>query len=162
MQPIEIPPGPPSMRYIFATQPWWMNVVLWSGRLALAGTFLTMLIPVGYTVWSISTGAPLSEKPDWMRGYNPVWIAMWFMQGMMWCFLAVALYRGLHGLPLLFKDEYIKAFSWNAAAIWSLLPLSLFLLPLQLEHADYIVLPDWLASAYTGAGLLNEYFGWLL
>lgn len=63
-------------------------------------------------------------------------------------------------LPISFNDEYIDAFSWNAAAVWSLLPPGL--LPLQLAHPDFVALPEWLAGAYTGAGLLNQYFGWLL
>lgn len=162
MKPIVMPSEPATMRYVFSTQPWWMNAILWIGRLALAGAILVMVVPLGLTLWGISTGAPPSEKPAWASGYNPVWIAMWFMQGMIWCFLAVTLYRGLKGLPVVYKDQFVAPFSFDAAAIWSLLPLGLFLLPLQLAYADLLILPEWTKTIYGAAGWLVKYFGWLI
>ncbi len=81
---------------------------------------------------------------------------------MMWSFLTVTLYRGLHGLPVFFKGRYVEAFSFDAAAIWSLLPLALFLLPLQLAKADLLFLPNWAESIYNGGAWIVSLFGWML
>lgn len=160
MQQIKVPSEPPSMRYVFATQPWWMNVILWAGRLALAGAILVMLVPIGFTLCYIFEACPTLDKPTWASGDNPIWIAMWCLQAMIWSFLAVTLYRGLRGLPVVFKNRYVDAFSFEAAAIWSLLPLGLFLLPLQLEIANWLALPQWLKDIYASAGWIVKYVSW--
>ncbi|MEM7750199.1 MAG: hypothetical protein AAF346_18255 [Pseudomonadota bacterium] len=162
VQTINVEPEPPSIRYIRATQPWWVNVIFWVGRLALAGAILSALLPILLTLAYVSNDMQISEKPTWATGYNSVWIALWFLQIMMWSFLAVTLYRGLHGLPVLFKDRYVEAFSFDAAAIWSLFPLALFLLPLQLARADLLVLPNWVEGIYNSAAWIVNLFGWLL
>ncbi|MEO0617862.1 MAG: hypothetical protein AAFZ01_01130 [Pseudomonadota bacterium] len=156
------PSEPPSMRYVRASQPWWVNLVFWAGRAALLGAILSMLVPIGYTLWHIFSGLPQSEKPAWTTGNAPIWTALWFLQLMIWSFLAVATYRGLKGLPLVFKDTYVRAFSFDAFKLWALLPLGLFLLPLQLATADWFILPSWTQKIYDVAALFVHYFGWLL
>lgn len=147
------------MSYILSSQPWWINLIFWTGRLGLAASILSLVIPLGMTLWIIGSGGHPADKPAWASGYNPVWIALWFLQIMILSFLTVTLYRGLKSLPVLFKDRYIEAFSFEAAALWSLIPLGLFLLPLQLTFTDVLVLPDWAKSIYQIAGLFVKYFG---
>ncbi|MEL7542884.1 MAG: hypothetical protein AAGJ70_03835 [Pseudomonadota bacterium] len=156
------PTEPPSMHYVRATQPWWVNLVFWAGRAALLGAILAMLVPICFTGSHILAGIPQSEKPAWTIGNAPIWIALWFLQLMIWSFLAVAAYRGLKGLPLVFKDTYVHAFSFDALRLWALLPLGLFLLPLQLANAEWLLLPSWIRKAYDAAASFVKYFGWLM